>query len=290
MDPFEDPPSAGTSGRDGGEESEVAVQPTADHGGKASTDTLELFRRYRETGTRRLRNELVERHLHLAEPHVRRFAGKGIADDDLRQAALLGMLGAVERFDPELGFSFSTFASRTIDGELKRQLRDRSWLVRPPRQHQEVFLAVRKAQDELEQRLRRSPTVDEIATAINASSEAVLEAIEAGGARRADSLDAPDRNEVVQPSSRAGSEGDFGLVDIRLLVGQLLEGLDERERTVIQLRFFDNLGQPKIAEQLGLSQSYVSRLIRRVLSSMRHELEQGEGPVGEPGHDDGAAE
>ncbi|MEO6627168.1 MAG: sigma-70 family RNA polymerase sigma factor [Aquihabitans sp.] len=237
-----------------------------------ASEALELFREYRRSGSRALRNQLVERHMSLAEPHVRRFSGKGLTNEDLRQAALLSMLGAVERFDPELGISFATFASRTIDGELKRQLRDKGWLVRPPRRHQEVYLAVRKAEDELEQRLSRSPTVAEIASAIQESVDAVLEAIEAGAARRGDSLDRPGRREPILPSSGSGSDGDFGRVEARMLVAQLMEGLDERERAVIELRFFENLGQPEIAERLELSQSYVSRLIRRVLKSMKDDL------------------
>ena len=250
----------------------ASPDPSGARPSTSASEVLELFREYQRTGSRALRNQLVERHLSLAEPHVRRFAGKGLPNEDLRQAALLSMLGAVERFDPELGISFATFASRTIDGELKRQLRDKSWLVRPPRRHQEVYLAVRKAEDELEQRLSRSPTVAEIASATDESVDAVLEAIEAGAARRGDSLDRPGRREPVLPSSGSGSEGDFGRVEARMLVAQLMEGLDERERAVIELRFFENLGQPEIAERLDLSQSYVSRLIRRVLKSMRDDL------------------
>jgi RNA polymerase sigma-B factor len=247
-------------------------------------DELELFRRYRQTRSRALRNELVERNMELAEPHVRRYAGKGIADADLRQAALLGMLGAVERFDPEMGVAFATFASRTMDGELKRQLRDKSWLIRPPRRHQEVFLAVRKAEEELEQRLGRSPRVDEIAQAVGESTDAVLEALEAGGARRPDSLDHPDRSEPTPARGHVGATADLNAVEVKILVRGLLDALEPRERAVVEMRFFEEMPQPEIAERLGLSQSYVSRLIRRVLIAMRDDL--GVEAPGDDGPDD----
>jgi RNA polymerase sigma-B factor len=245
-----------------------------------------LFREYRATRDRRLRNRLVEENQGLVGPHVRRFEGRGIPTDDLRQVALLAVLKAVERFDPEMGVAFSTFAGRTIDGELKRFLRDRSWSVRPPRRQQETFLAVRHMEDELQLRIGRSPTVAELAEAVGVSEDHVLEALEAGGARRATSIDLPSPTTGVADPDRllGGVEGQFEQVDVRMLVADLLAGLDDRERQVIELRFFEELGQPEIAERLGLSQSYVSRLIRRVLSSLRDELDEsglraGEGPA-----------
>jgi RNA polymerase sigma-B factor len=241
---------------------------------QARAEELELFREYRANGSRRLRNELVERNMGLVEPHIRRFDGRGLALEDLRQVALLAVLKAVERFDPDMGVAFSTFAGRTIDGELKRLLRDRSWSVRPPRRQQEAFLAVRKTEDELIQSLGRSPTVSELAAATGESVDAVLEALEAGGARRAASLDQPSPGGTRTPADRLGAgDPSMGQVEVRVLVTNLLNRLDERERQVIELRFFEDLGQPEIAARLGLSQSYVSRLIRRILASMRDELD-----------------
>lgn len=248
-------------------------------------DVLELFRRYRATGDRALRNDLVERYVGLSEPHVRRFGGRGIPKEDLRQTALLAVLRAVERFDPELGVSFPTFAGRTIEGELKRFLRDRSWAVRPPRRQQEAFLNVRSAEDELVQELGRSPTVAELAQRIGESEDRVLEALEAAGARRADSIDEPTPR-GGPPRAIGSIDADFGGVEVRLLVEGLLSTLDERERAVIELRFFEDLGQPEIAERLGLSQSYVSRLIRRILGSLREAFEtDGQEADGPPSAD-----
>ena len=141
-------------------EDDVVRSDTSDTESDRSVER-DLFVRYRETGDRRVRNQLVERNLRLVEPHLRRFEGRGVPIDDLRQVGLLGVLKAVERFDPDYGVLFATFAARTIDGELKRFLRDRGWSVRPSRRNQEVYLAVRKAEDGLVQSLGRSPTVAE---------------------------------------------------------------------------------------------------------------------------------
>lgn len=236
-------------------------------------DGLDGFRRYRATSDRRLRNQLVEQHLGLVEPYVRRFDRKGIAQDDLRQVALLAVLKAVERFDPEYGVAFSTFAGRTIEGELMRLLRDRGWAVRPPRRQQEVYLAVRRAEEELTQSSGRSPTIAELARATGETEDGVLSALEAGGARQAGSLDQPVGSSQREPSALVSSvEPGLAHVEVRMLVEQLMGRLDEREQEVIRMRFFEDLGQPEIAERLGLSQSYVSRLIRRTLESMRLDL------------------
>ncbi|WP_334143218.1 sigma-70 family RNA polymerase sigma factor [Rhabdothermincola sp.] len=235
---------------------------------------VELFRRYRATGDRNLRNELVEANRALADYHVRRYAQRGQPEDDLRQVALLAILRAVERFDPDLGVSFSTFANRTIDGELKRYLRDRTWSVRPPRRAQELHLEVRRADEELTQRLGRSPTVLELASELGANVDHVLEAFEVSGARRASSLDQPAGDEEFTRAERLGQvEPGFGVIDHRLLVSDLLDTLDERDRFIIQRRFFDNCSQEEIARELGVSQSYLSRVLRRILLQLRHELE-----------------
>lgn len=242
--------------------------------GEGGTDDLELFRAYRASGSRRLRNQLVERHQGLVGPVVRRYERRGIAAEDLRQVALIAVLKAVERFDPDYGVKFSTFATRTIEGELMRQLRDRGWAVRPPRRQQEVYLAVRRAEEELVQRLGRSPTVAELAHTTGETEDHILEALEAGGARHATSLDLPSGADRPEPRALVSSvEPGIDHVEIRMLVSRAMADLDDRERSVIRMRFFDDLGQPEIAERLGLSQSYVSRLIRRTLEAMRHQLE-----------------
>lgn len=240
------------------------------------------FVEYRETGDRRLRNVLVERHLHSVDYFVRRYSHKGVPDDDLRQVALLALIHAVERFDPEMGVGFGTFASRTIEGEIKRYFRDRTWSVRPPRRAQELHLALRRADDELNQVLGRPPTVAELADAVDASVDHVLEALEAGTAHQATSLDQPQGGE-----DEGGAIGDrllgtdaHGYVDVdqQIVVRELLATLAPREREIVRLRFFENLSQPEIAARVGVSQSYLSRILRRTLVDLRAGLSEDSAP------------
>jgi RNA polymerase sigma-B factor len=236
-------------------------------------DGLDGFREYRRTGSRRARNELVEANLHLVDPYVRRFDQRGVARDDLRQVAMLAVLKAVERFDPDYGVTFGTFAGRTIEGELKRHLRDRGWAVRPPRRKQEVYLAVRQAEDELTQTLGRAPTIAELARHTGETVDDVLEAIEAGGARHAGSIDAPQGPDRSDAGTLVDERAGVGDVELRVLVDEVLDGLDDRERTVIRMRFYEERSQAEIADELGLSQSFVSRLIRQTLQSARERLD-----------------
>ena len=268
MDAAEPPlPPEGTEGPPG--------EPDA--GG--TTDGLDGFREYRRTGSRRLRNELVESNLQLVEPYVRRFDQRGVARDDLRQVAMLAVLKAVERFDPDYGVTFGTFAGRTIEGELKRHLRDRGWAVRPPRRKQEVYLAVRQAEDELTQSLGRAPTIDELARHTGETVDGVLEAIDAGGARHAGSIDAPQGPDRSDAGTLVDERAGVGDVELRVLVDEVLAGLDERERTVIRMRFYEERSQAEIADELGLSQSFVSRLIRQTLLAARERLSDAAGPT-----------
>lgn len=242
----------------------------------ADDDLPELFRRYRATGERRVRNEIVERHRSLADGVARRYRNRGIAEDDLRQTALLAMVRAVDRFDPTQGASFATFAGRTMDGELKRALRDKAWTVRPPRAAQERYLAVRKREEELTHSLGRAPTVAEVAVAIDATVDEVLEAMEAGGARSATAITRPadDGTEIDSDDVLSVGEVGFGRIDDRMLVAGLLDRLDERSRLVIELRFFERLGQDEIAQRIGVSQSYLSRLLRKILVELREHLDE----------------
>lgn len=239
----------------------------------------ELFRTYRDTGDRHVRNRIVEAHLHLADYYVGRFSrSAGTSADDLRQTALMAIIHAVERFDPDLGVSFRTFASRTMEGELKRYLRDKSWAVRPPRRAQELHLRIRRSSEELSQRLGRSATVAELAAELGESEEHVLEGLEAGRARAADRLDpAPrggeeDRGPSVLDRVLGALDPSFGSVEQRLVLRAAIANLDQREQEVLQLRFVDDLSQPEIAELIGVSQSYVSRILRGTLAQLRTEL------------------
>jgi RNA polymerase sigma-B factor len=236
----------------------------------------EWFAEYRERPSRELRNRLVEAHLHLVDHHVARFSrSSGVSRDDLRQTAFMSLMNAVERFDPERGFAFATFASRTIDGGLKRHLRDRTWAVRPPRRTQELSLRLRSTGEELTHRLGRAPTVAELAAEVDCDTEDVLEALEAGRARAAVGLEAPASTGASSPAPvdlLAAVDPGFASVDAADELAAALAGLGSRAQLVLRLRYVDDLSQPEIADQIGVSQSYVSRMLRSSLDRLREAM------------------
>jgi RNA polymerase sigma-B factor len=237
----------------------------------------QLFRDYRQSGERSQRNRLIEAHRGLAASIAHDYRDRGVDLDDLVQIAMLGTLKAVERFEPERGIPFSSFASRTINGEIKRYFRDRTWAVRPPRSAQERHLDLRRTSAAMTLRLGRAPKVSELAEELGLTSESVLEAMEAGAAYRATSLDArrPGDEEGLTLGDRLPSEEAASRpAEVRVLVGQLLDTLPEREAEILRLRFYDELTQTEIAERVGISQMHVSRLIRRCLLDLRAHLER----------------
>jgi len=232
------------------------------------------FVEYRATGSRRLRNRLVEDNLELVEYYVTRYGKGHMEADDVRQQALMALIKAVERFDPEVGVSFKTFANRTIEGELKRLLRDKGWSVRPPRSLQELAVNARRLEPELTQELGRAPRVQELAERLEESTDRVLEALSAGASYRADSLDAPiGDGTATKGTMLAGDGGDMALVETRLDVEALLDTLDDRDRQIIEMRFVQRRSQQEIADELGVSQSYLSRLLRKTLQQLREQAE-----------------
>jgi RNA polymerase sigma-B factor len=236
-----------------------------------TADTYEKFTQYRRTGDRRLRNELVEEHMRLAEFLARRFAHRGEAADDLRQVALVGLLKAVERFEPDRGLQFSSFATPTITGELKRYFRDRGWAVRVPRRVQELHLELDRTVNELSQELGRPPTPAEIAQRAGVLEEDVLESMEAGSLYRLASIDAgrSDDESSPSPAQRLGEiDPELTAVDDRVAVSEMLAVLPEREQKIVYLRFFEGLTQSEIAEEIGISQMHVSRLLVRSLETL----------------------
>ena len=237
----------------------------------------DLFEVYRATGDRSVRNQLVEAHRGLAASIANDYRGRGVELDDLVQIAMLGTLKAVERFDPERGIPFSSFASRTVNGEIKRYFRDRTWAVRPPRSAQERHLDLRRARSGLSTQLGRAPTVAELAAQMDISTDEVLDALEAGAAYRATSLDArrPGDDDASPLAERLSTgEASSRPVEMRVLVDQLLSALPPREAAIMRLRFYEDMTQSEIAEQLGISQMHVSRLIRRCLDELREMLER----------------
>lgn len=237
----------------------------------AAVERAKLFAAYRRTGERRLRDELIEMNIGLAEAVARRFGGRGERHDDLLQVALVGLLKSVERFDPDRGLAFSSFATPTIEGELKRHFRDKRWAVRVPRRLQEQMLEVNQSVATLSQRAGRSPTIDEIAADTHLTTEEVLEALEAGRAIVAASIDNDERDSGRGTVIDVQGEVDSGMeqVEQRMMVAKLLDSLPDRERTIVALRFYDGLTQSEIADRFGVSQMQISRILARTLDRLR---------------------
>jgi RNA polymerase sigma-B factor len=248
----------------------MARTMAADPGERA--ELRSKFVEFAETRDRRLRDELVEAHMGLAEYLARRFANRGEPLDDLVQVGLLGLVKAVDRFDPNRGVEFSTYATHTIAGELKRHFRDKGWAVRAPRRMQELYLLLTKVVGSLGQELGRSPTIAELAVETQVSEEEVLEALEAGQAYRFASLDVPRGSNGEGDTLAEGlGEDDHDLVDAesRVVLSPLLARLPARQQLIVRLRFFDGLTQSEIASRLGISQMHVSRLLARSVAELR---------------------
>jgi RNA polymerase sigma-B factor len=235
-------------------------------------EVREKFADLAATGDRRLRDELVEAHIGLAEYLARRFANRGEPLDDLVQVALIGLVKAVNRFDPNRGVEFSTYATHTIAGELKRHFRDKGWAVRAPRRMQELYLRLTQVVSSLGQQLGRSPTIGELAAETQVSEEEVLEALEAGQAYRFASLDVPKGGSDDGDTLGEGlGEDDPGIANAesRVVLSPLMARLPARQRQIIRLRFFEGLTQSEIASRLGISQMHVSRLLARSVAELR---------------------
>ncbi|MEZ0066036.1 RNA polymerase sigma-B factor [Streptacidiphilus sp. MAP12-20] len=221
-----------------------------------------------------LRNQLVRMHIPLVEHLARRFRNRGEPLDDLTQVATIGLIKSVDRFDPERGVEFSTYATPTIVGEIKRHFRDKGWAVRVPRRLQELRLSLTSATSELSQRHGRSPTVHELAEQLGISEEEVLEGLESANAYSTLSLDVPDTDdESPAVADTLGAEDDaLEGVEYRESLKPLLAQLPQREQRILVLRFFRNMTQSQIAAEVGISQMHVSRLLARTLAQLREKL------------------
>lgn len=240
-------------------------------------DTKYLFARLRETDDPEIRDTLARLHLPLVEYLAKRFKDRGEPLDDLIQVGSVGLLKAIDRFDLDRGVEFSTYATPTIVGELKRYFRDKGWAIRVPRRLQELSLRLNKVVTTLTQELNRSPTVAEIAKFADVTEEEVLEALESGQAYSTTSLDAPaggDEDDSPIRIDRMG-EDDAALANLEYFasLAPLMAELPERERTILYLRFFRGMTQSKIAEEIGISQMHVSRLLTRILAFLREGME-----------------
>jgi RNA polymerase sigma-B factor len=223
------------------------------------------------------RERLVHLHLPLVEHCARRFRNRGEPLEDLVQVGTIGLIKSVDRFDTDRGVEFSTYATPTIIGEIKRYFRDKGWAIRVPRRLQELRMQIGTASAELTQRLGRSPTPRELAEAIGCTVEEIIEGIESSNAYSTLSLDASDDSDDGAASMLdAIGIDDEGLehVEIRESIKPLLDRLAPREKKILLLRFFKNMTQSQIAEEIGVSQMHVSRLLNRTLEQLRTSLEE----------------
>lgn len=246
---------------------------------EAAADVIEMsaieddheqpFVEFSETRDPKLRSRLVEQNMPLALHLARRFAHRGEALEDLEQVAALALVNAVDRYDPVHATTFAAYATRTILGELKRHFRDKGWMVRPPRRIQELCLELNRELERLTQSNGRSPTIRELAAAVGASEDDVIEALDAAESYWAVSLDAPTAEGESLGARIGGDDDEFASVEQRASLEVQLSALPEREQTILRLRFFEGLTQSEIAAAVGLSQMHVSRLLRSSLITLR---------------------
>ncbi len=248
----------------------------------------ELLRRYHEEGDLEARERLIEQYLPLVRSLARRYSYRGELLEDLIQVGSIGLIKAIDRFDIDRGVELTTYATPNIIGEIKRHFRDKGWSVRVPRGLQELNARLSRLIEELTVQLERSPTIAELAKAAGVQEEEVLEALETGQAYATLSLSAPaaghDAEDLDPLESLGDVEHEYEVSEDRAVLAPGWRVLDQRERKILHLRFFEGLTQSQIAQQVGISQMHVSRLIRRSLEKIREEIsteeEQGERAAG----------
>ena len=247
--------------------------------GKVAWDkerTRELFRLYKEEGDEEARDQLVVSHLNLVRFLASKFKNRGEPFDDLMQVGTIGLIKAIDRFDPSRGLEFTTFATPTIMGEIKRHFRDKGWSVRVPRRLQDLSQKVKGATDDLAIQLGHTPSVSELAEYLGASVDDVLEAMEASSAYSSVSFEKtsnPDDEDALTLMDSLGDEDrDLTGTDDRLLLDEVISSFSPREQQVVRMRFIEGLTQVEIANQLGISQVQVSRLLRKTLGRLQEKI------------------
>jgi len=235
-----------------------------------------LLRRYHDEGDLQAREQLIEQYMSLVRSLARRYSYRGEQFDDLVQIGSIGLIKAIDRFDLERGVELTTYATPNIIGEIKRHFRDRGWAVRVPRGLQELNVQLSKIVEQLTVELSRSPTIPELAKAAGVEEEEVLEALESGRAYSSLSLStggSSEDGEELDPLESLGQiEHQYEVSEDRAVLAPGFRVLDFRERQILHLRFFEGLTQSQIAQQVGISQMHVSRLIRRALEKIRDEI------------------
>jgi RNA polymerase sigma-B factor len=249
-------------------------------GGHASSSRAgrerELLTRYHVQGDASARDTLAEEMLPLARALAGRYAGRGEPIDDLIQVACIGIMKAIDGFDLEREVRFSSYATPTVLGEIKRYFRDKTWAMRVPRGMQELQLELARARDKLTHEHGRSPTVPELAEAVGAPFEEVLQTIQSQDARRTRSLDEPIGEDMTLADSVGGTDPEIGRAEIRVLLQDAFGVLSERDQEVLRLRFEEDLTQTEISTRIGVSQMQVSRLIRQSLARLRMDIERAQ--------------
>ena len=238
-----------------------------------------LFAEYAETGDKEIRDILIEEHLYIAEILAKKYTGKGIDYDDIFQVASMGLIFAVERFDPSKGFEFSSFATPTIIGEIKKHFRDKGWTIRVPRRIQELSKKINDAKLSLSQKNQRTPTIQEIAKTLDITTAGVLEVMEASKVYSPESLDmtfdSGGEDRELTRGDRIGVEEEyFNKVELNDFIQRVMENFNDVEKTILIDRYQYRKTQVSIAEKLGISQMTVSRIEKKLLEKMRKEIEK----------------
>ncbi len=263
--------------RDAEPDEEMSVREDEERRRERRERIRELFEELRRTGNPRIRDQLIAHNIHLVEYLARKFANRGEPLEDLLQVGYIGLIKAIDRYDLDRGVEFSTYATPTIVGELKRYFRDKGWAIRIPRRLQMRDLELNQAVDHLTQELHRAPTLQEVAEHLEISLEEVVEIMESSYAANYLSLDNIYSNEGEDRGFSlldylGGEDDDFSLAEDRDTLAKLISRLSDREQKVIYMRFFRGMTQMEIARELNISQMHVSRLLRKILDKLRGDL------------------
>ncbi len=260
---------------------DVHISTHASIGSLAAVPEKELLRRVHRESDQAAREELITRYLPLVRSLARRFSSRGQPVEDLIQVGSIGLIKAIDRFDIDRGVELSTYATPTVLGEIKRYFRDKGWAVKVPRALQDLNIRLNKVIEQLTVELNRSPTISELAEACDVTEEEVLEALESGRAYNSLSLfssgssDDEDSLELMDYLGR--DEEEYELVEQRRYLAPAMNELDERERLILHLRFFEGMTQTQIAVRVGISQMHVSRLIRKSIDVLRQHMVDADG-------------
>lgn len=233
----------------------------------------ELFKQYKESGDIALRNKIAEKYLYIADILAKKFVGRGVEYDDLKQVAALALLRGIDRFDPSLGMQFSTFITPTITGEIKNYFRDKSRVVKLPRRLSEISMAVKKYSDTYLSEKGEKPSVKIIAQNLGIAEEDVVKALEIGGTVSLDGMSGDDENEKSLYALLADGEDKYDAFETKEALKTAMRDFSDIERALVQYRYVDEYSQSETARRLGVSQMFVSRMERKILLKLKERLQ-----------------